>query len=386
MSTLDAVDAEARSTHATHATPGPWARRWSAFAELLAVGGLTPLLFPLSWLLRRGLGLDAAELAVGFTMFHAVHVINDPHFAVTYLLFYRDARARAFGDAFAPAQRARYLVAGLLVPLGLAAWAIAALATRSAPTLGWMIQLMFLLVGWHYVKQGFGVMMVLAARRGLQFQPRERLAILAHCFAGWAHAWSSHAHPGREVEEKGVVYTTIQSPAGLHQLTGIVLLATVPPLVVLLAQKWRRDGRAPLFTPLVALLCSVWSWSIYSGADPLVRYVIPALHSIQYLYFVWLLRSGEAREREGAPWFEASVRSRVGLLAVSALALGWLFFHGAPTLLDEALVARRDRASDLGPTPYFAALYAFVNIHHYCMDHVIWRRENPLTRYLRSAA
>ena len=31
----------------------------------------------------------------------------------------------------------------------------------------------------------------------------------------------------------------------------------------------------PIVTPLVAFLCSVWAWSIYSGADPLVRYVVP---------------------------------------------------------------------------------------------------------------
>ena len=37
---------------------------------------------------------------------------------------------------------------------------------------------------------------------------------------------------------------------------------------------------------------------------------------------------------------------------------------------------------DLGPTPYFAAIYAFVNIHHYFMDTVIWRRDNPATRHL----
>src|SRR5262249_37288351 len=120
-------------------------RTWAALGEFFVIGGLTPLLFPLSWLLRRGLGLDAAELAVGFTMFHAAHLINDPHFAVTYVLFYKDVRARAFGDAFAPAQRRRYIVAALVVPVALAAWAIAGLALRSAVILGWMIQLMFLL-------------------------------------------------------------------------------------------------------------------------------------------------------------------------------------------------------------------------------------------------
>jgi hypothetical protein len=38
----------------------------------------------------------------------------------------------------------------------------------------------------------------------------------------------------------------------------------------------------------------------------------------------------------------------------------------------------------LGPTPYLAVIGTFVNIHHYFMDHVIWRRENPDTRFLRA--
>src|SRR5262249_42314823 len=149
--------------------------------ELLAVGGVTFFLFPLAWLLRRTLGLDEAELAVGFTMFQLAHVLNDPHFSVTYLLFYRDARSRArTGDA---AQRVRVLVAGVVVPVVLVVWAAVAIATRSAQSLGWLVQLMFLTVGWHYAKQGFGVLTVLSARRGVRFSQLERRVILAHCYA-----------------------------------------------------------------------------------------------------------------------------------------------------------------------------------------------------------
>lgn len=360
------------------------ARSWRGRAlEFLVVGGVTPILYPLSWLLRATLDLDSAELAVGFTMFYAAYVINDPHFAVTYLLFYKDARARAFGGAFEPGQRARYLVAGLLVPLLLFAWAVTALATKSALLLGLQFQLMFLLVGWHYVKQGFGLLSVLAARRGVRFTPHERVAVLAHCFAGWAYAWASPADPGREVEAKGLVYMTIAHPPGLELLTGVVFVASIVPLVYTLVQKWRREGALPLFTPLTAFLCSIWAWSIYSSVDPLVRYIVPALHSLQYLYIVWLLQRNHAHEREGPPWFESSSATRVALLAASALGLGWLLFHGAPEALDGLLVAPKGELP-LGPTPYFAALYAFVNIHHYFMDTVIWRRDNPLTRYLHS--
>ena len=38
-----------------------------------------------------------------------------------------------------------------------------------------------------------------------------------------------------------------------------------------------------------------------------------------------------------------------------------MLFHGAPSALDEMLIPRRVRFSGwpLGPTPYFAAIYAF---------------------------
>jgi hypothetical protein len=360
------------------------ARRWKArVAEFLLVGGATPFLFPLAYLVRRALGLDSAELAVGFTMFYAAHVINDPHFAVTYVLFYRRARERMFGTVFSKAQRIRYFTAGVVAPLALAAWGISALATKSAVSLGLMIQLMFFLVGWHYVKQGFGILTVLGARRGVRFDRNERLAILAHCFAGWAYAWASPADPGKEVEEKGVVYTTISHAPWLERLTHVVFLGTIAPLVWVLVRKRLREGRLPIFAPLVGLLSSVWIWSVYSSIDPLVVYVIPALHSVQYLYIVWLLEGAKARQREGPPWFETSARVRIGILVASSLGLGWLLFHGAPTALDDLFHSRRSARTDIGATPYFAALFTFVNVHHYFMDNVIWRRENPDTRYLR---
>jgi hypothetical protein len=374
---VDAVEAAPRV---------PALRRPGGLGELVLVGGLTPLLLPLSWWLRRAIGLDDAELMVGFVTFYAAHLINDPHFAVTYVLFYRDVRARALGAAFAPAQRMRYLAAGFAIPLALALWIGAAFALRSAATLGALIQLMILLVGWHYTKQGFGVLSVLAARRGARFSPLERRAVLAHCYAAWAYAWANPFDPGTEVEHKGVVYTTIAHPSWLEPLCLALLIATIPPLLVLLARRFRREGAAPLLAPLSAFFSSVWIWVVFSSLDPLVRYVIPALHCIQYLYFVWLLRGNEALERERAPFFEPSVGARLALLALSALGLGFVLFHGLPSLLDSQLVSRELARSDFGATPYFSALYAFVNIHHYVMDAVLWRRDNPETRYLHMTA
>ena len=355
--------------------------------EFLLVGGATIFLYPLLWLFRTAVGLDSAELAVGFLMFHAAHLINDPHFSVTYLLFYKDARRRAFGSVFSTGQRVRYLMAGLIVPLLLAVWLLWALSAGSAHHLGLAIQLMFLLVGWHYVKQGFGVLSVLSARRGVHYGPFERRALLAHCFAGWAFAWANPASAAIEAEEKGVVYVSIAHPLWFERGCAVAFGLSTIVLLAVLIRKWRREHRVPPLAPLTGLLVSIWAWSVYSSADPLLVYAIPALHSLQYLYFVWLLSTNKARAAAQASAFGPPAYQRVLLVVAGALALGWFLFHGLPELVDGARLSAHRRAreplGDLGATPYFAALFAFVNIHHYFMDNVIWRRENPDMRYLR---
>lgn len=355
----------------------------SSFVEWLLVGGATLFLFPLSWWARSVWGLDEAELAVGFLFFHAAFVLNDPHFCVTYLLFYEDARRRALGAEVPRAQRARWIFAGVVVPVVLVAWSLGAIAIGSAQALGWMVQLMFLLVGWHYVKQGFGVLTVLSARRGVRFGELERRAILAHCYAAWAYAWSSPSTEDGDLVHKGVVFWAPGRPAWLELVSGVALALSVLVVIAALARKWQRERALPA-GPLVAFVITVWAWTVWANLDPLVQYAVPALHSLQYLYFVWLLGRGQAREAEQASPFGPSARTRLALLAAGGVALGWLMLRGAPAFLD----GLRDAASiddPLGATPFFAAFFVVVNLHHYAMDFVIWRRESPAARHLTAA-
>jgi hypothetical protein len=281
--------------------------------------------------------------------------------------------------------RVRYVLAGLVAPAALVIWALVALVFHQAQSIGWMVQLMFLLVGWHYVKQDFGVFTVLSARRGAHLAPRERTVILAHCYAAWAFAWANPSTVAGVFEEKGIVYWSPAHPRLVELVTGAVLAVSTLALGATLFARWRRERRLLPVGPLLVLLVTVWTWTVLSSVDPLLRYAIPALHSIQYLYFVWLMKRNEARSQEAS--FGPPVAVRVGGLAVAALALGWFFFHGAPTVLDGAFAPHPKHGADPGPmgaTPYFAALYVIVNIHHYVMDAVIWRRENPDTKYLRA--
>ena len=356
------------------------ASRAGAVLEFLLVGGGTLILLPFCFLYRERVGLDEAETLVGFLLFHAAVAINNPHFAVTYLLFYRNAKERAFGASYARAQRARYLFAGAVVPLVLATWAGVALARHSARDLGLLIQLMFLLVGFHYVKQGFGVLTILSLRRGVRYDARERAVVLSHCFAAWLYGRTNPRDPGRASVVDDVLYTSLPHPEGLDRVTLVLFALSAAALLATLVQKVRREGRLPPLSPLVGLLVTVWLWTAFSRVDPLFAYLIPALHSIQYLYFVWLLRRNEARAHAGPPEFRSVARSLV-MLALGAVILGWLLFRGVPSFFDDLLVLI-DPIDPLGTTPYLAAIGTFVNLHHYFMDWVIWRRENPEIRHL----
>ena len=84
------------------------------FIEFMAVGGATLVLLPLALVATRILGREPAEYGVGFITFYAAYVVNDPHFATTYVLFYSGVRRRF--AALNLAQRVRYVVAGLVVP------------------------------------------------------------------------------------------------------------------------------------------------------------------------------------------------------------------------------------------------------------------------------
>lgn len=365
-------------------------RHRAAALELLLAGGGTLLVLPLCWWLRAALGLDEGELLVGAAMFHAASLINDPHFSVTYLLFYRDARARAFGPAYHGLQRLRYWLVGVAVPAALVAWASWAIERDSPAALGAMIQLMFILVGWHYVKQGFGVLAVLSARRGVRWTLVERRVVLAHCIAGWVHAWARPFDPGTRSVVHGVAYTTWPHPPGLLLATRVAFFGSALALLAMVARKWRRDSRPPALGPLVCFLISVWVWTVYTRLDPLLAYVIPALHSLQYLYFVGLVSRGRAREAAGPPSFRGSIGRQLGVLGLSAVALGWLILRGLPAWLDSLLVlpASTDlhAMAAVGPSPYLAAFTTVVNLHHYFMDSVIWRREDAETRFLLSDA
>ena len=69
---------------------------------------------------------------------------------------------------------------------------------------------MTLLVGWHYGKQGYGMLIVDCVLKRRFFTPRQKWVLLANAYAVWAYAWM---RGNSEIATQNLKYNTFDLPA-----------------------------------------------------------------------------------------------------------------------------------------------------------------------------
>lgn len=325
---------------------------------------------------------DAARAALASTALVLAFFLTYPHVAHSYQIFYRDFMAKAFAPDSVLASR--YRLAGVLVPAFMAVFFAFVLLQGDVALLGIAGNVTLLASGWHYAKQGFGILMLDAARKRVRFSARERRRLLWNTHLVWVTFWLLINDTLAPQEMWGITYYLIDVPEFLRSaMLGLVAVSALAVGCDLL-RKWRTEGALP-FNGLVAYAATVYAWVLIGRFDPVLLLVVPLFHAIQYLSVVWRYRlnveEAEANARPPAAHRAASrFRSPwVGLarFAVAGAVLGAAGFWGAPAAADA--LAHYDRAV-FGATLFFFIAWTFVGIHHAVMDNVIWRRENPESR------
>ena len=396
-------------------------RRWvhgPAVDFLLLGGGSFLVLGAMAAFFPRD---EASRVALAGVMLFLAHFVNHPHFAHSYQIFYRGFLRKAFGrEASLPAGEgagaraepastpaslaARYRFAGILVPVVLATFFAAALAEGSVALLGLAANVMFFTVGWHYAKQGYGILMLDAARKGFRLGPAERRRLLWNTHLAWVTNWLV-VNDALEAEELwGITWYLIDVPDAL--LVAMVALVAVSTLAVGrdLFATWRTQRVLPL-NGLLAWVAAVYVWLAVGRLDPVLLLVVPFFHSLQYLAVVWRYQINVEADRrgagetprpgtlhaggsaggahaggDGAQGWKAWLRSAPAGLArflVAGGLLGFAGFWAAPFTADT--LSGYDRAV-FGATLFLFIGWTFINIHHYFIDNVIWRRDNPEAR------
>lgn len=352
--------------------------------DFLCLGGGSLIVLGLLALFRPP---AASYGTVAVVMMGLTHLINHPHFAHSYQIFYRGFGEKAFGSRYEPMLRLRYLFAGVAVPLALLVYFLTTVVLQDLRALGFAANIMAFLVGWHYVKQGYGMLIVCSVLKRQFFSAIDKKVLLANAYAVWIADWMLANRALREHDLWGLGFYSFDLPQPLVSLAVALAAGTTLAMLWMLARKWWTENRRLPINGVVAYLVTLYAWLLLN-VDPLLLLVIPACHSMQYLLVVWRYQMNAERDRAAVPATEAGrsgelparARSRFGVFLLTGLVLGYLGFWGLPKLLAAAIPV--DQAI-FGPTLFFFICWIFINVHHYFLDNVMWRRGNPDTgRYL----
>lgn len=298
--------------------------------------------------------------------------INHPHFLSSYMLLYGDFRKKILKNI-------RYFIAGILVPFLLAASLLVALIGRDVVLMGHIATAMYFFVGWHYVKQVFGCVVVTSAQRKIFYKRWERNLLLANLFPVWFMSWfQSHTGYG-SFDFYGIPHYSLQLPKAFLMANYALVGITFIGVILMQMNKYVKEGVKPS-PPAVMAFLALYAWYLPVSAHPSYAYFIPMFHSLQYLAFVWLLKKNqvadEIKDLENEAWRSAWVSKFLGFMAM-ALALGALFFELLPKTMDKwGLVPE----NTLGTSPMLASFLLFINIHHYFIDNAIWRSDNETVK------
>lgn len=381
-----AVVQELQGTGAAAASARPAGRPWlfNPVVDFLCLGGASLIALPLFWLLVP----QSATGQVAVIALAVAHFVNHPHFAHSYQIFYGGFGAKAFGRDGDPLLRWRYRIAGLIVPVLLAGFLAVTALAGDVRTLGFAGNIMFLLVGWHYAKQGYGMAIVDSVLKRRFYDAHEKRALLIHAYACWGLSWLIANRAVAMQDLWGLKYYTFAVPDFAYWAAVGLVIASGALLLLRLAGRLLAGKGLP-WIGLMAYAVTLYLWLIFVRLDPRFLLLVPAFHSLQYLVVVWRYKLNEAATRE-----TAAAETRFGGLTAFAwlrlvsfllvgLVLGWALFWGLPQWLDRGVAYDKTL---FGPALFLFGFWIFVNVHHYFMDNVMWRRENPATkRYLFGA-
>lgn len=429
-------------------------------ADVLMAGGASIVLFII---LKIFVSKTADTQLWGAALYYCAFLVNYPHFAASYQLLYCDAGKDFFAFRTRPWFALRLWWAGLGVPLLLIGYLVYGLMQGNAAMMGTLLNAMFFFVGWHYVKQIFGCVIVLSAVRKITYSPWERRVILAPLYSLWLLQYTAANMNNLSQTFLDISYTHLSFPPIVVSAVALAFIVSSLGLLAMFGWRFQQGRPLPPLSAVTAIL-SIYLWFTPVYSSPYYQLMIPFFHSLQYLLFVLVYKRNESliETHETAPATEKGSRRRLtlaatalfvaiptvlmafsiyrgftgnledalvatyGMLAIVSsslwlttacvtggiavavlllrfaskrgslwyflsfiaqmLLLGMLLFSVVPTALDilakNALLpkAMLVNAATFGTTFYLFVFMVFVNIHHYFVDNVLWRRDNPNIR------
>ena len=326
----------------------------SPLVDALCVGGLSLLL--LLPLLLSGRA-DLVIVGVGMQAWIAA-LVNMPHFMASYRLVYRN---RETINA--------HRWAAIYVPLILIAY-IAFAVWQSRETDLYVSILMTVQGGylaWHYTGQAWGMMATYTYLDGRSFQPLERrlvrggLYLLLAWHVAWFFRWGfGDTRFGPLLQSLYFILSVLSAVALVAGLVGLAMMKA-------------RTGRFPPARALIAW-GAIFVWYAAMARDPRAIFWVQIAHALQYLMFPVRVEINRTRRSGSGPGRLVTHMAvyLIVLLAVSVAMAVWIPARAMDVVADW-LGRRPGEVTAL-------SLLAFLNVHHYFTDGVMWKLRNPAVR------
>lgn len=359
------------------------------------IGGLSILCwFPFYVFADNINSIDSFTYNISWVAFYLAYFINYPHFMASYKLAYGQGREFVTGNWFqlllVPALLVLVIALGLLfgdtsfadsdiarglnntlAGLGIDS-RVGRYSSSGSEMLAWLVMFMFFTVGWHYSKQAFGCMMVYAKFDNYRLGNLERNLIRYSLLSTWWITWLNLNTSATSFPYYGLTIHNLGLPRVLFDVSVGIVIVMYLLLLVMMVRKYLRDGSIPSATflvPMVALLL----WHVPLFSNPQYFYFIAMFHSLQYLPFVAKVEKTRYR-RAGI----ASPLRGLAVFFALMLVLGYFSFDLIPNGLDKVT----DSQVAWGFSYFLIAFLAFINIHHYFIDNVLWRFKTRQVREL----
>ena len=321
-----------------------------------------------------------ASVLAAYTAF----AVNFPHFAYSYLLFYPGYTERLTGTETSLASRIRLAVAGLLVPLIMLVYFVHAYHAQDQKFLSWAVMAMIFTVGWHYVKQGYGVLITLSLYKSVFYNDWEKRILYINGYAVWIYTWCrTNSYAGVQAYYD-ITYDVSAYPEWV--VTGALVISwiTTAAAAAVLLKHWLYDNKGISLNGALGYIASIYLWVMLPYMNDGFYVFIPLFHSLQYFPFVYKFKKSEFMRARHAPEGDPKKTQRRAVIWVAGftlagIALGALFFDIVPNYIDAhpwILGGNPANLLELDPQFFIVAFIVFINVHHFFIDSAFWRRDN----------
>jgi hypothetical protein len=310
-------------------------------------------------------------------------VINYPHFAQSYMIFYGSFKEKIAPGNLPASLRIRYFAYGIIVPILMAGYFGTFFFINPDPRLLiYSIYAMAFFVGWHYVKQGYGMLILDSVLKKTFFSANQKKLMMINAYVCWLSSFALINSTEKTHNMFGLVYQNPVLPyPDIVQFVSIfaVLISSLPILFIFVEKIFQTRKNAPL-CGMMAYITSIYIWLFVGQLNPLFLLAIPTFHSLQYSTVVskYILNKNRIQNKpkdKSSFLFMNLAANQISLIKFYfySIVLGCLGFWGASYIFMPFLSPLKGlEDADI----FIIMTTVFINIHHYFLDNVLWRKEN----------